>query len=516
MDGSRFDDLVRLVARPATRRRTLRAVAAALGGLAFAPRPMRVDAAPDGCCKCVGKARTCMDTANKRDCRAYCGVNSDDLIVFSEHHTCTRGGPGTTLQCRLKPKTGGFEPGEPCVDDACTEEAALTGSPLTAAARDIATRASDGWATREAAACFTGDACRAGGLFGVVPGDEVTRLAAKIVDAYRHTAARRSVTPETPSDTTEDLFFRFTTRSEVAEFEANIRGLVPPDATDRSGELRGEGVSFAFSFTGATADIPVPTAETLALFARSGTAAVLSQTTSTTGSAAQRYLDREFRTLFDELVGKAPNLDLELLAASVVYLAPAAALAPIAEHAVTCLDGQTLPRDLETPGQRDFRVLTDQGTVHALRLSQIVMGTVGPVNVVHEVRELVDEEAARAFVRGSQERVQNYFGAALVTTSITEFDILGDEGTGFIYLRDLPDGGFNGGVTGYTHDGRRVGVTNVNVRTDTPPGPDLLALVQDGRYFAEPGVEILSHQLAVWNGTAPERAMPVPRRLLGR
>src|SRR5262245_56013198 len=92
MDGPRFDRLARFLARPASRRQTFRVVAAgAVGGLFAAARPGSGTAAPDGCCKCVGKVRDCKDTANLRDCRTYCGVNDDNQVVFSENHTCKKG-----------------------------------------------------------------------------------------------------------------------------------------------------------------------------------------------------------------------------------------------------------------------------------------------------------------------------------------------------------------------------------------------------------------------------------------
>lgn len=503
MDDARFDALTRFLARSASRRTTLRVVAAALFGLGLSTRARTTSAAPDGCCKCVGKSTQCMDTANKRDCRTYCGVNDDEKIVFSELHTCTKGGQGTSLQCRNKKKSDSSsvdEPDELCDAETCTETAALPTSPATAAAQDLASRIDDGWALQQATACLDGDACRAGGLFGAVPGDEVERLAARVIDGYRQKTARRTVTPEVPSDVVEHRFFRFSQPSDAEEFTANIRGLVPPDATDRSGELQIDVLSFVFGLSGPTADIPDPAAETLIAGAQSGNIAIYSSIVTTSGSAVPGYIDQEYADLINSFARSPINLDLELLSVSAVSLF-GSPVRPEVDLAVSVLDGQSLPRDGESAEQTDFRLLTDAATIHALRSSFVLDSVLGPANIVHEVREFLDPEAAQDFVALSLNRVTDYFGAALFTFVVTEFDALGDQGTGFIYTLNQPNGGFVGGVTGYARLGPLVGVTNVNVRTDAPPSVEILNAVQDGRGFAFPGVSILDRQLQVWRGT---------------
>jgi hypothetical protein len=155
-----------------------------------------------------------VDVQSQAACTTYCGTA---VGIFSTKHTCKKGGENTTDQCRRK---DGIELDEPCADDdlTCTPEAARTASPVTAAALDPAARSGDGWALQEATTCFDGDACRAGGLFGAVPGDEVERLAARIVDGHRQKTVRRTVTPETPSDTTEHLFLRYSRPSVVSGY----------------------------------------------------------------------------------------------------------------------------------------------------------------------------------------------------------------------------------------------------------------------------------------------------------
>ena len=257
-----------------------------------------------------------MDVQSQAACDTLCGTA---IGIFSEKHTCKKGGSGTTNQCRLKT---GIELDEACLEEGdCSEAAALTASPVTAAAIDLANRADGGRTMQEAEAGFGGEAVESGGLFGYVLGpgtfefDVPTEFTADLdltlsASFYRLKAARRGESAELPEETSEEIYIDFDSAMVAEMFEKVLRDLLPASAQDRTNELQIDGLAFAFGSIGSSNGIPDPEAETVTLVARAGNHLILSETTSTTGGAIQSYSDRDFQGLISALNGPAPNLDL--------------------------------------------------------------------------------------------------------------------------------------------------------------------------------------------------------------
>jgi hypothetical protein len=528
MESRRFDSLTRGFALAAPRRAIAKAIFAGVAGTLtgvmtghFAVRPTRA-AAGSGCCKCQGSNRNCQDAPSQAECDSYCS-NSGKPGIFSENHTCEPGKSGGNI-CKRKTGTALEEacpPRTTCTpatstavlrafqsteeDDACCGEVAyLTSSAATVAAHDVAARSADGWLTRVTEACFNGDACRAGGLFGIVPGDEIERLAAGVVDGYRHKSARGAETAvQAVSVMVDNLFLSFDSARAAEEFGERFRGMAPDGVLDFNDLLSFGTLDFVFGVEGPTDEVQDPAAVLLTAFLRQGERAILSRSTSVRGVGFP-YTEEEYQEIVRSFTGAPVQLDLELLVRAMPTIAYGPQVNPAASFGATVIDGVSLARDGETAESAAFRMLTDAGTISAVRNSQVIATAASPTNVITELREFDTADDASAFIAGSLERVQNYFGSGLYTFVVTEFDQLGDQGTGFIYMLNLDNGGVLGGVTGYSRYGAIVGVANVNIRTDGPASAEQISSIYDGRFYAEPGVRLLELFLDQMASGSPE------------